>query len=894
MDTPSNRNLGRAAAYALAVAAVGLAVGLETIISQTGTEPYLSLTPLALAVVLTALTAGLGPGLFALLLSVAAIDFYILAPGSMLSVANPTQAAVFFLYLGGWLTCCWLADRVYRQIREDRRLRSEALSKATASDRLAQLTAALGQARTPRAVIEAAVYEPLHALAADAGMLVLAAQDGKSGSLGRAVGYPGAQEGATIALGPKSPISDALGGGVTVIVDSPEKRLATYPDLDRESPLERFTACVAVPLAIGSRVVAVVRLDFASPRTLTPDERTYLDSLGARAAQALDRTWQLEFALRARAEAESLRARADQELLERQNVEDALRSSETRYRALAARTVRLHAFTGALSEAVTLDAVAQAVAHHGRIVAGATTVEVALLVENGTELDILHVDPPEDAARPRAMALEPGLCAADAVHTRQPVFIGTFADWQQRYPRSALLAADGGYASAAMLPLLVEGAAIGVLTFYFTVPVNFDEDYRALLVSVAQHCAQALDRSRLYESAQRARADAERANRVKDEFVSIVSHELRTPLNAILGWTSILQRRSLDSGTSERALQSIRDNATRQTRLIDELLDFSRIVAGRTVLDTEEVDMRDLIRGVVESMIPTASVGGIDLRLSPVPPVKVMGDVRRLEQVFFNLVGNALKFTPRGGQVAIDVRIVDGLVEVHVSDNGAGIEPEFLPHVFDRFRQADSTTTRTFGGLGLGLSIAKQLVDAHKGRILAESAGKGLGATFIVKLPILAGDSSLVPEFDEGAPAEVFPAPSEEAPRLDGVRVLVVDDELDTREIMAHALEDCGARVTVAANARDALAILERIDLDVLLADIAMPEEDGLALIRRIRSSGTGRIAAIPAAAVTARAREDERLEALAAGFHLHLAKPFEPIQLARTVETLIRSASIH
>jgi signal transduction histidine kinase len=445
-----------------------------------------------------------------------------------------------------------------------------------------------------------------------------------------------------------------------------------------------------------------------------------------------------------------------------------------------------------------------------------------------------------------------------------------------------------------MLPLLVEGAAIGVLTFYFTVPVNFDEDYRALLVSVAQHCAQALDRSRLYESAQRARADAERANRVKDEFVSIVSHELRTPLNAILGWTSILQRRSLDSGTSERALQSIRDNATRQTRLIDELLDFSRIVAGRTVLDTEEVDMRDLIRGVVESMIPTASVGGIDLRLSPVPPVKVMGDVRRLEQVFFNLVGNALKFTPRGGQVAIDVRIVDGLVEVHVSDNGAGIEPEFLPHVFDRFRQADSTTTRTFGGLGLGLSIAKQLVDAHKGRILAESAGKGLGATFIVKLPILAGDSSLVPEFDEGAPAEVFPAPSEEAPRLDGVRVLVVDDELDTREIMAHALEDCGARVTVAANARDALAILERIDLDVLLADIAMPEEDGLALIRRIRSSGTGRIAAIPAAAVTARAREDERLEALAAGFHLHLAKPFEPIQLARTVETLIRSASIH
>jgi signal transduction histidine kinase len=242
----------------------------------------------------------------------------------------------------------------------------------------------------------------------------------------------------------------------------------------------------------------------------------------------------------------------------------------------------------------------------------------------------------------------------------------------------------------------------------------------------------------LYDSAQRARTDAEAANRLKDEFVSIVSHELRTPLNAILGWTSMLQRGTLDASTSGRALQSIHDNATRQAKLIDELLDFSRIIAGRTTLDLEEVDVRELIRGVVESMIPAASAAGLTLDLLPVPSVKILGDVRRLEQVFFNLIGNALKFTPSGGRVTIGVGIEGPQVHVSVNDTGVGIEPAFLPHVFDRFRQADSATTRARGGLGLGLSIAKQLVDAHKGSIAVASEGKGSGASFTVTLPVVA------------------------------------------------------------------------------------------------------------------------------------------------------------
>ncbi|HSC29909.1 MAG TPA: ATP-binding protein, partial [Vicinamibacterales bacterium] len=423
--------------------------------------------------------------------------------------------------------------------------------------------------------------------------------------------------------------------------------------------------------------------------------------------------------------------------------------------------------------------------------------------------------------------------------------------------------------------------------FYFTLPVNFDESYRALLVSVAQHCAQALDRARLYESAQHARAEAEDANRLKDEFVSVVSHELRTPLNAMLGWTSMLQRSSLDSATAARALQSIHDNATRQARLIDELLDFSRILGGGIRLDAVEIDVRDLMRAVVESMIPAAAGQGVDLRLFPVPPVIVRGDVRRLEQVFFNLIGNAIKFTPDGGRVAIEAAVAEPWIELRVIDNGAGIEPAFLPHAFERFRQGDSSAARNHGGLGLGLSIARQLVEAHDGTIAVDSAGPGQGATFTVRLPIA---GHLAEQSDERPPAPAMDRQEADSlARLDGVRVLVVDDEADTREIVAHALERCGAKVTMAASACDAIQVLERDEMDVLLADIAMPGENGYDLIRKVRTSVDARVASIPAAAVTAHAREEERRQALDAGFQLHLAKPFEPAQLMRTVETLAR-----
>jgi len=890
MSLTRHSRAARAGAYGLTLPVVALGLGAALLIAGTDARP-LAATPLALAVALSAWYGGLGPGLFALAQAALAAEVLLIGPGPIVRPISGAQAAALAGFVGGWLAFCVITGLRVRGTRRDRERRLAAEAASAHAGRLVQLTGALAQARTPRAAIEAALQESLHALHADAGALLLVSRDGALAEVARQVGYPDGHAPATLALSAKSPIADAVDRGEPVVFESRAARAADYPGAAADWSKDPFEASISVPLLIGCRVVAVVQLDFHSPGVLTPDDRAYLAALAHAGAQALDRTWQLEVAERGRSAAETLRADADRELAERTSVEHALRASETRYRALAARTSRLHALSAALSEAVTMEAVARAVITHGRVVVGATAGEVLLLVEDGTQLETLYAEANgrSDPAPARA-PVEEGLCAAAAVKTALPVFIRSLEDWQQRFWRSASVAADGGYQSSATLPLLVEGAPAGVLTFHFTVPVNFDDDYQALLVSVAQYCAQALDRARLYESTQRARGDAERANRIKDEFVSIVSHELRTPLNAILGWTTMLQRGTLAPEKSARALQSVHDNASRQARLIEELLDFSRVTSGRTSLEMEQVDVRELIRGVVESMIPTAVVRAVDLVLSPVPPVAVRGDIRRLEQVCFNLIDNALKFTPDGGRVTIDVRIAGGRVEIEVTDTGAGLEPDFIPYVFDRFRQADSTTSRTHGGLGLGLSIAKQLVEAHGGRISARSDGKGTGSTFTVQLPIVAGS------IDEAGHPSAEPAAGETAPRdgggpvprLDGLRVLVVDDEPDAREIMAVTLEASGASVRVAASAGAAFEILQNDPMDVLVSDIAMPEEDGFALIRRIRASVLQPIATIPAAAVTAFTSADDRAQALAAGFQLHLPKPFEPMQLVRTVDRLV------
>jgi signal transduction histidine kinase len=723
----------RLAHLGLTVLAVAGASWLELLLYESGAA-QLSLTPLSLAIALSVWLGGLATGLLALVLSALAMDFFVVDPGSFLRFHNAASAVVYAGFIAGWLLFCVVAESVHRRMRLERDEKQAAERAAWQAERISQLSAALAQARTPAAAIESALQEPLHALEADAAMMLLTRSDGSEADVARAIGYPTSDEWPPVPLTKKSPAADAAGRGAPVFVSSAKAMVAEY---GRESAVKgtRFDAVIAVPLMIGSRVAAVVQFDFLRPRKISDADRDYIEILAVRAAQALDRTWQYEYALRARADAETHRARADQEISEREKVETALRASEARGRALAARTSRLHGLTAALSESVTLAAVAKAVVLQGRTAVGATAAEVTLLTDDNSIFETLHAE--GEGMTPGARyPVEPGFCATDAVRQGRAIYLNSFEEWQQRYPPAASRAADGGYVSSATVPLLVDRNPIGVVAFYFTAPVNFDDEYRELLVSVAQDCAQALDRARLYESAQKARADAENANRLKDEFVSIVSHELRGPLNAILGWTDMMRRGTIDSDGATRALQAVHDNATRQARLIEELLDFSRVTSGALALERDEIEISDLVRGVVESLLPETIAKGVTLDFPPAPPTPVTGDRSRLEQVFFNLLGNALKFTSAGGRISVVVRQMDETVEVRVTDSGMGIEPELLPYVFDRFKQGTRAAGREYGGLGLGLSIARQLVEAHEGQISVQSRGKGHGATFAVCLPL--------------------------------------------------------------------------------------------------------------------------------------------------------------
>jgi PAS domain S-box-containing protein len=403
-----------------------------------------------------------------------------------------------------------------------------------------------------------------------------------------------------------------------------------------------------------------------------------------------------------------------------------------------------------------------------------------------------------------------------------------------------------------------------------------------------RHRAEA-ERDQVLASERAARADAERASRMKDEFLATLSHELRTPLNAILGWAQILRTLPDPSPDLREGLEVIDRNARAQTQIIEDLLDMSRIVSGNIRLDVQRVDLAPVVRAAIETVRPAADAKGIRIQAVLDPLARpVSGDPSRLQQVFWNLLSNAIKFTPRGGRVQVVLERVNSHLEVSVTDTGEGISPEFLPYVFDRFRQADATTTRRHGGLGLGLAIVKQLAELHGGTVQARSDGPGQGSTFSVLLPLTALHAD--PEDPGRRHPHSGPAlASDEAAcaALAGVKVLVVDDEFDARALVRRLLEDCHADVRVAASADEAVRLIEAERPDVLISDIGMPGEDGYSLIQRVRASAADGVAATPALALTAYARAEDRVKAIRAGYHLHVAKPVEPVELITMVASL-------
>lgn len=395
------------------------------------------------------------------------------------------------------------------------------------------------------------------------------------------------------------------------------------------------------------------------------------------------------------------------------------------------------------------------------------------------------------------------------------------------------------------------------------------------------------EKRQLLQSEQAARNEAERAGRIKDEFLATLSHELRTPLNAILGWAQLLTQGRDDPKTLDEGLEVIERNARVQTQIISDLLDMSRIISGKVRLDMQRVDPAAMIESAVDAVRPSADAKGVHLRVlidSLAGPVT--GDPSRLQQVVWNLVSNSIKFTPPGGKIEVRLERVNSHVEITVVDNGEGIEPAFLPHVFERFRQADASSTRSHGGLGLGLSIVKQLVEMHGGSCRAKSPGVGKGSTFIVLLPVRVTQEDEAELGPRQHPHAAMGRPEDVCQDvvLKGIKVLVVDDEPDARALVKKVLEQCEAEVITAGSAAEGLEQLDRHHPDVIVSDIGMPQQDGYDFLRAVRQRGIK----VPAVALTAFARAEDRLRSLHAGYQNHLSKPVEPAELIATVGSAV------
>jgi len=463
-----------------------------------------------------------------------------------------------------------------------------------------------------------------------------------------------------------------------------------------------------------------------------------------------------------------------------------------------------------------------------------------------------------------------------AVRTNQVIITNDYMKETLGHP-AMLVGPDNGLRPESSLsaPMAVMGRIIGTIEVQTYEKAAYRDEHETAMRMAANLTAVAIENVRLLERESTARASAEESNRLKDEFLATVSHELRTPLTAILGWSRMLEGGTLDSDVAARAIETIKRNAKAQAQIIDDILDVSRIITGNLYLDLQPIELAPVLESAINVVRPTAEAKGIQIEIDFEPePTAVPGDSNRLQQVFWNLLSNAVKFTPAGGKVSVRLRPVNSEVEIEVADTGQGISAEFLPFVFDRFRQADSTSTRQHGGLGLGLAIARHLIEIHGGTIEARSSGAGQGATFTVKLPSV-GSVAHPPDTSVMADGEAENRERLQSHQiLSGLHVLIVDDDEDTLELLSAALTQRSANVTAVSSAAAAIESIKASRPDVLISDIAMPSEDGYGLIKKVLALDGA--PAIPAIAITAYAKDEDKQRALAAGYHRYLSKPVE------------------
>jgi signal transduction histidine kinase/AmiR/NasT family two-component response regulator len=667
----------------------------------------------------------------------------------------------------------------------------------------------------------------------------------------------------------------AAGGRPLFFADAQELQRA-YPGLAglREQPPVQANA--HLPLTRGTELFAVLSLSFAKPSVWDDDRQAFALALATRAAVAYDRARLFEAERHARERAE-----------------------------------RLQAVIAALSAANTPEEVYKAVLHLGLGAMGGADEQGPLIarsgtlyIQNGELLELAgstgaHADL---AGRYQRMPLTSPVPAAEVFRTGQPIWLSSKRAFLEQYPHLAaeINLLDGD--AAASLPVLFEGRILGGLNFTFPGPLAFNADQRAFLLTLADQAAQALERSRLFaveretrrrleqtmEREQRLREKAEETSRLKDEFLGTLSHELRTPLTAFLGYAQLLLSRKRDEAYVARTVERMMQSARAQAQLIEDLLDTSRIVSGKLRLELEPLDLVAVVHAALDNVRPALQAKALELKLELDPAAsRVIGDGGRLQQVIWNLLVNAAKFTPIGGRVTVRLQAHDAEAVLSVSDTGQGIPAAFLPYVFDRFRQADSTSKRAHGGLGLGLAIVRHLVELHGGSAAATSAGPGRGATFTVRLPLVAGSAYLLSS-DPAADDTTRPCPAE----LAGLRLLVVDDQPEIVALLEEIFADCGAVTRTAASAGEALDLLRRWRPDVLVSDIAMPGRDGYWLIEAVRALAPEEGGCVPAVALTAYVRVEDRLRTMAAGFNVYVPKPIEPAELREVVAELVRGSS--
>jgi PAS domain S-box-containing protein len=542
---------------------------------------------------------------------------------------------------------------------------------------------------------------------------------------------------------------------------------------------------------------------------------------------------------------------------------------------------RLQAVTDSALARLTLDDMLREMLARIRELLATDSAAVLLLTEDGQSLSVRATIGWDEAATGISVPFGQGVAGSIAA-SRAPLIVEDIsaAEVVNPFLRRTAHSLIGA-------PLIVEGRLIGVIHAETIRRRRFTEEDMRLLQLVADRVALAIEHARIYEVEQQARRQAEEANRMKDEFLAIVSHELRSPLNAMLGYAVLLRYGGLDAQKVKQAADVIERSGKAQAQLIDDLLDTARIISGKLRLELGPVDLVSVIEHAVQTIRPAADAKRISLETDLPPEIgQITGDPARLQQVVWNLLSNAVKFTPQGGRVEARLERVDPYIGITVSDTGKGISPDFLPYVFDRFRQADASSARRYGGLGLGLALVKYLVELHGGTIEAASAGEGEGAMFRVTLPVRAVATPL-------GEAGVEPVPVKRSGELAGVRALVVDDEDDARKLIETVLWQYGADVVSVSSAAEAYTLITTTPPqerpDVMVTDIGMPGEDGYSLIRRVREWERARGAYIPAVALTAYGRVEDRMRALSAGFQMHVAKPVEPAELAVVIMSLVR-----